>query len=364
MMYEWHGYILSNLRSAKGTVKLLDNYILILESAGNGSVLRCYDYDTCEVKNFRFQEERFRIQAVKDDFLLLSDRSVHRSVLLNLQTGDVLWKIPFDSFCIIDEQRLVVGYERDGIYYNGLLKYEGEVTLWEFQGHQFFENTAVGLLGFPDGIQNSSGFQIFRLVDTYTGKVVWEFEVKTLGGTNQLLEKGEVKIGVKKLLGVHDETIWLALNIDMIIGIDAVSGRVKRLLGQDRFTEGRVKVEATQILHQEEKMIGCYGADYWEIDLKSGVVSVFDLREEFKTHEIVNGRLSFAYDSEYVFFVDHYRSKVAALNRRSKRVDWLYKLPEEAENKSLEKVFIQSGRLLLIDNGANVFVLSPNAYRK
>ncbi|WP_221405678.1 hypothetical protein [Dysgonomonas massiliensis] len=164
-----------------------------------------------------------------------------------------------------------------------------------------------------------------------SGEILWEFDLSTIGDNpHDDNYDTDADWKIKKIIGVADNKIWLALNHHTIISIDVITGElIHRIHDVPGFSSEWLPQaiplpEATVIDEQNNKLVGFMWEFYWEIDPQSGVVFFSDLTDNFKNKEIRNDVQRFVLTDKYIHFASHFASKMASLDRATKEIVWQY----------------------------------------
>ena len=149
---------------------------------------------------------------------------------------------------------------------------------------------------------------------------------------------------IKKLIGVLEGKIWIALNHHTIIALDIATGVLVHQIHtianfHCSWLPSAIPLpEATQIDEKTHRLIGFMWEFYWEINPTNGVIQFYDLANEFFFKKIRNDITNFVLTDSKIYFVSHFDSKIGALDRVTKKLTWEYdfKKEEGAEPRIME----------------------------
>ena len=167
---------------------------------------------------------------------------------------------------------------------------------------------------------------------------LWQFDIQSISNNphDDNYER-DVEWKIKKFIGVTENKLWIALNHHTIIALDVETGKLLHQIHdipnfQCEWLPSAVPLpEATVVDEKKNKLIGFIWEFYWEINPTDGSTKLWDLTNELLSQKLRNDLSHFALTDEHIYFASHNDSKVGALNRNTKTIDWQYTF-EKSEN--------------------------------
>lgn len=169
-------------------------------------------------------------------------------------------------------------------------------------------------------------------------KKVWVFDLTNL--LQSQISNGKISginWEVKKIVGVADYKIWIALNHHTVTALDIETGKLIYQLSdiasfKSEWLPSAIPMPEAIILDEKQNiLIGLAWEFYWEIDPTSGGITFFDLTKEFTQLQIRNDLNHYVLDDEHIYFASRNESKLGAFNRVTKKIDWQYTLEGQGE---------------------------------
>lgn len=159
---------------------------------------------------------------------------------------------------------------------------------------------------------------------------LWHFNIQNIPNQQPDWE-------VKKIIGVLENKLWVALNHHTIVALDIQTGALLHQLRdishfQCAWLPSAIpEPEATQIDEKNNKLIGFMWEFYWEINPTNGEIQFWDLSEEFLSQKIRNDISKFVLTDEKIYFASHFDSKIASFDIKTKKIEWFYHFEKENE---------------------------------
>lgn len=192
----------------------------------------------------------------------------------------------------------------------------------------------------------------------YNQRSVWEAEL-------------ENRVKIEKIINVYQHQLLIACSDHLLLSVDVNTGEIlhkwKELSG---FEEGQYKgflpEPADFVLDKEAgNLIGVFSKYYFEIDLASGEINYEDIRQELNTHHINSFRRmgDNPFTKDHLFVTAHAELDerpnvdldcVLALNRNTKRVDWMHIFKDTGLGTNVPQ--ITSTHLYQLDTEKNLYV--------
>lgn len=132
-------------------------------------------------------------------------------------------------------------------------------------------------------------------------------------------------------------------------------------------------IESCKYLDDEKKICGLHSDCLWELDLKTDNIVFYDLSKELEDNEIrtsVSGEFSIS-EEHLIFYSKSYKekeqggikniNKIVALNRKSKKIDWVYNL-EGLDNLIFKwgAPIVDGDLLYVLDSQKNLYIFKKD----
>ena len=228
-----------------------------------------------------------------------------------------------------------------GVYNQSESKTEFETTEWigrDFHGEFIFGN-------------NNKTIECRKISSS---DLVWSFHLSSLSTIPHTDNyKKDAPWEVKKIIGVLEKKLWLALNHHTIIALSLVDGTLKHFIYEipDFHCEWLPAAiplsEATILSEADNKLIGLMWEFYWEIDPKTGSIILQDHTSYFKENRVRNDREHYVLDKELIFFLSDNDSKAACFNKETQKLDWQYTFEKNELDEFPRLTEIQGDRMKL-----------------
>lgn len=155
---------------------------------------------------------------------------------------------------------------------------------------------------------------------------------------------------IKKIIGVLDNKLWVAMNHRTIIAISIETGDLVHIISEIpnfemEWIHNSIPVpEATQIIENEKILLGFVDAFVWKINAETGEISIKDFTPYFKENRIMNYRNEFIIDKELLFFLSDTDSKVGCFNRNTEQLEWQHAFDKDETGYAPRLLEIQGNR--------------------
>lgn len=190
--------------------------------------------------------------------------------------------------------------------------------------------------------------QHFEVHSISNGALLWHFDVAEPGRYREWYPEGPEHPGeVRKFIGVWEGMLLVALSGYTIVALDVETGRVlHKWRDIPGFEPGWMpsaipKPERMVLDAAGGKLVALWSRYFWEIDLRSGSIQMYDLSAEFGTPRdpvqyLVQGGLNPALlgDKHIIAFAERYHSardgsdsEIIAFNRQTRQIDWRHTFP-------------------------------------
>jgi outer membrane protein assembly factor BamB len=170
---------------------------------------------------------------------------------------------------------------------------------------------------------------------------LWQFDLQTIpNNPHDDNYRKEKDWEINKFIGVAENKLWVALNHHTIIALDVETGRLLHQIHDipdfrcEWLPSAIPLSEATMFDEKENKLIGFMWEFYWEINPADGAITLWDLTTELLPQKLRSDLSHFVLTDGHIYFASHNDSKLGALNRNTKKIDWQYAF--EKDEKGLE----------------------------
>lgn len=191
---------------------------------------------------------------------------------------------------------------------------------------------------------------------------LWVKNISDVGShTNKWGEKTEGK--VTKIIGIHNDILWVGITNNTLMGFQTFDGSVRFHLRDISGFEPKGLPSAIpntysmQLDHVRNKIIGFQWEFYWEVDCESGKISLTDMTNSFQKEEIRGEVPDFAYDGNYIYFLQHTPGKLGVFDTTKKMLVWQYALGQTSKDEGVPKEITLSGdQLYVLDTNGKLQV--------
>ena len=187
---------------------------------------------------------------------------------------------------------------------------------------------------------------------------LWKFDLNQLG-TFVNLNKEQKEYNVEKILGVHNEHLYIALNGSRILELDIKTGK---LTFQWHHLPDKYKIHPSDdfagrffALDKVNNSLICLAGERYDIiDLQSKVYSSINIIGELKKFDIVSLRYQGDFNNNHISAIAHLNNKfwfqdgIVMFNRKTKKIDWFYKDDNFTTGSDIPK--LSNNKLYQLDN--------------
>lgn len=296
-------------------INLNKNYFFIVDSHGKNTHLIIDNYS---VKKFEFQ-----ILQICDNYIITNERIDNQKVNICRELNSSKELFQFNTLSSVNlylDEKLIRFNRKNNIIECYKLPYQ--IPIWNFDVNDFPK------------IPNK---------DFINPLNPWE---------------------VKKIIGIIDGKLWLAMNHRTIFALSILNGDlIFNISNIPDFHKTEVHdsiplPEATYILEDENKLIGFIGRYYWEINATNGEIQITDKTVDFLNEKISNDNEKFVLDKELIFFINN-SSQICCFNRKTHFIDWRYSFDKIEPEYRIQLIEIQGNRnkLGVKDLNNNLYIL-------
>jgi hypothetical protein len=205
---------------------------------------------------------------------------------------------------------------------------------------------------------------IITAFDFITARPLWQFDLTTLGTYSDY--NNEIQnYNVEKILGVHNERLYIGLSDSLILELDITTGDIKykwhKLPKQfvkhpsDGFSARLFDLDT-----ENNQLICLAGRRYDTIDLDTKTYNSIDITKELEQYDIVSIRHQGDFTNEHISAIAHlkndtwFQDGIVVFNRKTNKIDWFYK--NETFTTGTDTPKLAGNKLYQLDNDRNLYV--------
>jgi hypothetical protein len=233
-----------------------------------------------------------------------------------------------------------------------------------------FETTnTIGRDIFQEHIVNDNS-EVIEFRTVFSSTVLWSFSLSQLPSIpHKEFMNPDAPWEIKKFIGVLENKLWVALNHRTIIALNCETGELAHIISEipgfdlEWIQNSIPDAESTQIVENENVLLGFADTYIWLIDAVTGAISIKNYDSYFKESRIMKYRTEFIIDGDLLFFLSDVDPKVGCFNRRTELLEWQYAF-EKTENGEYPRLIeIQGNRkkLGVKDLANNLYIFEPDA---
>lgn len=192
----------------------------------------------------------------------------------------------------------------------------------------------------------------------------WTYNTTQLGTWTEYDGRTE-QTEVRRILGVLDEKLYIYLNSGKVLVLDINTGEKKLLISNQCPNSINGSFGFTIELDKNNKqLIQLGGENLFVHDLKINKTSCTIINDMVKSK--LNNYELIVFDDEYIYFSDRYECKLATLNRKTMRIDWIHSLSdtvgcEMGGSRHGRHLKLHNGRLYVVDNKHTLHIFEREA---
>lgn len=239
----------------------------------------------------------------------------------------------------------------------GVFNLETNELIWCKEGLRGLK--LMGTFAYVSNIYENDNCLLCR-IDFQTGDVIWRVNVAELGKYLELGTK-EQKLGyIHKILGVHEEIVWVSITNDTLLGLSVDTGEVLHSIRQtlsfdfEFLGEPRIPNSAAVILNKVQNVLqGFSRGFYWETNLTTLQTQVWNLRDYFKSIPLddFSSRIEAFGANHIVFTCGLEYDAIGLFNTQTRQVDWWQHLGENGPRRGVNVMTLKvvGDRIYTID---------------
>lgn len=198
------------------------------------------------------------------------------------------------------------------------------------------------------------------------GEQEWHFSLSNHGRWYNEFDKKWEEGEVCHFVGVVDDILWVDVTAHVLLGIDIHTGQIKYNLKEanpmnefpEKFTVYKPHYGKTNYDQEHHKLWGMEGYSYWEVDLNEAILNLklWYIGDECESHftSLPNFDIC-GINQDYIFFPmgglgGNRKAQVAALNRKTMKIDWQYLFTSDTPYYTPTKVEVSEDHLFVLDS--------------
>lgn len=299
--------------------------------------------------------DEYPVMAIAGGYIIHMGLSGQK--IFELKTGRSLTPIPIGTNSAWDE---FVISEND----------DQTISLCHIQTSDVIWTVPKASMRFTDGLLHSRNEELCVLYDINTGQPLWQVDVREMGrytpppSLSLLEQEGKIT----SVLGVYNGVVWLHLESSKLLGIDVSTGNVLHQIEPvGPFPELDIEwsIPSTHKCCLDKEggcIIGMRWKMYWTIDLKKAQPKLdyqwlADELDPFEIYESVP--YGGCFSSTHFFFAQYDSKRIAALNRQTLKVDWVYQLESKSGKRSIiNRMKYDDGHLFVFETAGLLHIFN------
>jgi len=211
---------------------------------------------------------------------------------------------------------------------------------------------------------------IFTIDLDHPEKPLWQFDLSQLG-TFQDYHNEQQSYKVEKILGIHNEHLYVALNGSLLLELDIATGKITHKWHHlpekyKEYPDDDFSARLFDLDKANNALVCLSGRRYDSIDLQTKEYNSVYIGEELKKYDIVSIRHQGDFTNEHISAVAHlkndtwFQDGIVMFNRKTNKIDFFYKdetfttgtaTPKLADNKLYQLDL--DGNLYIFEKGEN-----------
>lgn len=257
---------------------------------------------------------------------------------------------PFINFYIKTEPRTY-----------GIFNYESskiEFQTFELIGKDIFEKYLV-----------NDNYGKIELREINFEQIIWSFNLsQLLPIPHKEFANENAPWEIKKFIGVLENKLWVAMNHRTIIALNCETGElvhtVSEIPGFERewIHNSIPNTECIQLIPETSILLGFADDLIWNIDAKTGEISIKSYESLFKENRIKKYRNEFIIDGELLFFLSDQDPKIGCFNWKTEKLEWQYAFEktEKGEYPRLTEIQGDRNKLGVKDLANNLYIFESH----
>ncbi len=202
----------------------------------------------------------------------------------------------------------------------------------------------------------------------------WQYETYDIGFYRDLSTNSREDYEIRNIIGVVSGILWIDIKPAILLGLDIETGEAKHILKMPSPKSPLFEENGYAALYGynktvydavTNKLIGVNWWHYYEVDLSKSepTLDLRFLKEECLVHKtVVSYPDRRCMDATHIYFADAADTTIAALNRATFKIDWVYRFTgSEAERiGTLMTIEVTNDKLYVLDHIGNLFIFEKN----
>ncbi len=246
----------------------------------------------------------------------------------------------------------------------GRYDFMNKKRLWKFN----YKNFSLNIVGFNKTIILLVRKTKILCLSFEIGSLLWQKDLSEEKDLSYIDFTYSQQIGkIKKCIAIYENKIYLAVNNDAMVILDVESGSILNTIielpEQQSWRSGKTIVQTFPAPHiavfipEQAKIVGLCVHVYWELDLTTDTVNLYDCQASFEALNIVTeGNIPYIPVDEYLVFCAN-NQLLVAFDRQGKNIAWHHQF-ELGEGNGLFKPSLSiSGNWMIVnDNEKNTYI--------
>jgi len=259
---------------------------------------------------------------------------------------------------------------------------QSQICLYDFLNASFIWKTDLSQNNdmfpfFCDGdkiiAHTKNNKRTLSIINYFTGTSLWIFHLSDIGRWYNEFDKKWEEGKAFHVVGVINDILWVDVTAHVLLGIDIHTGQIKYNLKEanpmnefpEKFTVYKPHYGKTTYDQEHHKLWGMEGYSYWEVDLNEAILNLklWYMGDECESHftSLPNFDIC-GINQDYIFFPmgglgGNRKAQVAALNRKTMKIDWQYLFMSDTPYYTPTKVEVSEDNLFVLDSDGtlNIF---------
>ncbi len=302
-------------------------------------------------------------KEVKDDIILTGDNIFYNKgndfVARKLINNN---KAYFDNYAILNAKPMY--------WQNGIIIDINDNQLYLFDKFNFIKEK-INIIDYNWGIIFLGQEYIFindiNKISSYhipTAHPLWQFDLSQLG-TFQDYHNEQQSYKVEKILGIHNERLYVALNGSMLLELDIATGKITHKWHHlpekyKEYPDDDFSARLFDLDKAHNALVCLSGRRYDSIDLQTKEYNSVYIGEELKKYDIVSIRHQGDFTNEHISAIAHlkndtwFQDGIVMFNRKTNKIDFFYK--DETFTTGTATPKLAGNKLYQLDLDGNLYI--------
>jgi len=197
-----------------------------------------------------------------------------------------------------------------------------------------------------------------------TAHPLWQFDLSQLG-TFQDYHNEQQSYKVEKILGIHNEHLYVALNGSLLLELDIATGKITHKWHHlpekyKEYPDDDFSARLFDLDKANNALVCLSGRRYDSIDLQTKEYNSVYIGEELKKSDIVSIRHQGDFTNEHISAVAHlkndtwFQDGIVMFNRKTNKIDFFYK--DETFTTGTATPKLAGNKLYQLDLDGNLYI--------